>query len=514
MKEINLTGSASLELKSDLIKGIADYINEIPVFRPFMAGEFYAGGDIKYVRSPIDGSQIAGFYRPEWDAVDATVERVFREGRWAARNTPGEDRAKIIQRIADLMENCIDDLVEVLVINTGKTYRAARGEAEGSIDRLRKATLDLRKLPGDYVPGDWDAHTLESEGLIKREPYGVVFAIVPFNYPLFDTVNKFTYSFLPGNAFVIKPPSADPLPVFYFARLAVEAGVPPESLAVIPIPGRESGKIVSDRRIHVISFTGSSETGAEVIRSAGIKQFIMELGGGDPAFVLDDADLSLAASKIATGITSFSGQRCDAIKIVFVESNVYEDVKKLLVDHLSRFKVGDPRDPETDIGPLIEEVTAIEFENAVEEALNSGGKLLYGGGRWRNYVRPALIEVVDWKVLIDLKVFREEIFAPVAVMTPFDDLDKAIEVANERRYGLDAAIFGRDINRIRKLVRMLDVGAVYVNEYPRHGIGYYPFGGRKDSGIGREGIGYSIEYVTAIKTVVYNYRGKGVWEYM
>ncbi len=247
MKEIDLSGSTVLELRSNLLKEIADYINEIPVFKPFMAGEFYSGGETKHVRSPVDGSQIAGFYRPDWDAVDAAVERVFRKGRWAARNTPGEERVKIIQRIADLMEECIEDLIEVLVLNTGKTYKAARGEAEGSIDRLRKATLDLRKLPGDYVPGDWDAHTLESEGIIKREPYGVVFAIIPFNYPLFDTVNKFTYSFLPGNAFIIKPPSADPLPVFYFARLAVEAGVPPESLAVIPVPGRERKNCVRQK---------------------------------------------------------------------------------------------------------------------------------------------------------------------------------------------------------------------------------------------------------------------------
>jgi glyceraldehyde-3-phosphate dehydrogenase [NAD(P)+] len=248
----------------------------------------------------------------------------------------------------------------------------------------------------------------------------------------------------------------------------------------------------------------------ESSRSLGIKQFILELGGGDPAFVLDDADVNLAASKIATGITSFSGQRCDAVKIVFVEGKIYGEFKKLLVDQLSVIRVGDPRNPDTDIGPLSDEATAIEFVKAVEEAIESGGELIYGGGRRRNYVQPALVEVRDWEVLTKLKVFRDEIFAPIAVMTSFDDLDEAIEVANERRYGLDAAVFGRDINRIRKLVRMLDVGAVYINEYPRHGIGYYPFGGRKESGVGREGIGYSIEYVTAIKTIVYNYKGKEI----
>ncbi len=328
-------------------------------------------------------------------------------------------------------------------------------------------------------------------------------------------MNKFTYSFLPGNAFIVKPPSADPIPIFYFVKLALEAGVPPSSIALLPLPGRESGRLVGDRRIHVISLTGSTETGVKVIREAGIKQFIMELGGGDPAIVLDDADLDLAASKIATGIVSYSGQRCDSIKLILVEEPVYEEMKKRLVEELAKARIGDPRDPSTVMGPLIDEVTADEVIEAAREAEEAGGKVLYGGRKLGpNYIEPTLVEVKDKEVLRRLRVFRDEIFASIAVITPVSGVDEAIELANERRYGLDAAIFGRDINKIRKLIRLLEVGAIYINEYPRHGIGYYPFGGRKDSGIGMEGIGYSIEYVTARKTIVYNYKGKGIWEYM
>ncbi len=507
--------SASLKLKSPIFKDIMDADGEVIRFRSLIGGEWVESGEYIDVRSPIDNSLIAKLAKPGWGEIEEGLNLVYTTGRWRIRDIPGERRLQILSRIAQLMEENAEDFVETLVLNAGKTRRQAWGEVEASIDRLRKAALDLRKLQGDYIPGDWDRHTLESEGIVRREPYGVVLAIVPFNYPLFDTVNKFVYSTIPGNAFIVKPPSLDPLPVVMFARLALEAGFPKEALMTATIRGSEAGRLVADRRIHVISLTGSSETGVKVMREAGIKQLIMELGGGDPAIVLGDADLENAASKIAAGITSYSGQRCDAIKLVLVESSVYEEFKKLLVEELSKIRVGDPRDEATDMGPLIEKSSVDAMVEAMQEAVSKGGVVLYGGERLGDtYIKPALVEVRDKSVLKTLTLYRDEVFAPIALITDFTTLDEAIELANGRRYGLDAAVFGENISRIRRLIRMLEVGAIYINEYPRHGIGYYPFGGRKDSGIGREGIGYSIEYVTALKTIVYNYKGRGIWEYL
>ncbi len=495
----------------DLVVG-----GEPPVFKTFLASSWVSEGEgFIDVRSPIDGSVIARVVRPSWSQVDEALERIYVKGRWSVRDTPGERRLAILSRLAKLVEDAAEDLAESLILSAGKTRKQAWAEVEASVERLRKAPMDLRRLGGDYIPGDWSAQTLESEAIVRREPYGVVLAIIPFNYPLFDAVNKLVYSFIPGNAVILKPPSATPLPVIMLARLALEAGFPSDGLAVATIPGRDSSRLVADRRIHVISFTGSSETGQKVLREAGVKQFIMEMGGGDPAIVLADADLKQAAQKIATGITSYAGQRCDAIKLVLVEESVYEEFKKLLVDELSKVRVGDPRDPDTDMGPLISEEAAEEMIKAVREAEEAGGKVLVGGRRIKgSYVEPTLVEVKDKDVLRRLRLYRDEVFAPVAVITSFKTIEEAIELANGRRYGLDAAIFGENIARIRKLIRYLEVGAVYINEYPRHGIGYYPFGGRKDSGIGREGIGYSIDYVTALKTIVYNYKGRGIWEYM
>ncbi|MEM4441816.1 MAG: NADP-dependent glyceraldehyde-3-phosphate dehydrogenase [Ignisphaera sp.] len=503
------------ELRGDLFREIAEEVDGIHVFKTFLAGEWVSGSSFMDVRSPIDLSVIGRVPKLSWSDVDRALDKVYRVGRWSVRDLPGWRRLEILEKIGDLIEKYREDFVNLLIINTGKTRSQAQGEINASIDRLRRADLDARKIFGDYIPGDWDQTTVETEAIVRREPFGVVLAIIPFNYPLFDTVAKFTYSVVAGNAIVVKPPSVDPLPVILFAKVVEEAGFPREGFAVLTVPGRESTDLVSDRRIHVISFTGSSETGRKVIASAGIKQFVMELGGGDPAIVLEDADLDLAAERIALGIYSYAGQRCDAIKLVLVEDDVYLKLKEKLINNLSKVVVGDPRDEKTTMGPLIDPETVDKMLEAVKEAIERGGVILYGGKRLgATYVEPTLIEVLDKNVLKELKLYKDEIFAPVALITSFRDLDEAIELANGRRYGLDVSIFGYNIDKIRKLIRYLEFGAIYVNDMPRHGVGYYPFGGRKDSGIGREGIGYSIEHVTAYKTIIFNYKGRGIWRYL
>ncbi|MEM1683378.1 MAG: NADP-dependent glyceraldehyde-3-phosphate dehydrogenase [Ignisphaera sp.] len=503
------------ELRGDLFREIAEEVDGIHVFKTFLAGEWVSGSSFMDVRSPIDLSVIGRVPKLSWSDVDRALDKVYRVGRWSVRDLPGWRRLEILEKIGDLIEKYREDFVNLLIINTGKTRSQAQGEINASIDRLRRADLDARKIFGDYIPGDWDQTTVETEAIVRREPFGVVLAIIPFNYPLFDTVAKFTYSVVAGNAIVVKPPSVDPLPVILFAKVVEEAGFPREGFAVLTVPGRESTDLVSDRRIHVISFTGSSETGRKVIASAGIKQFVMELGGGDPAIVLEDADLDLAAERIALGIYSYAGQRCDAIKLVLVEDDVYLKLKEKLINNLSKVVVGDPRDEKTTMGPLIDPETVDKMLEAVKEAIERGGVILYGGKRLgATYVEPTLIEVLDKNILKELKLYKDEIFAPVALITSFRDLDEAIELANGRRYGLDVSIFGYNIDKIRKLIRYLEFGAIYVNDMPRHGVGYYPFGGRKDSGIGREGIGYSIEHVTAYKTIIFNYKGRGIWRYL
>ncbi len=503
----------SIKLSSSEFSEIYEIKNGIPYFKNYIAGEWVFAGAPRDVKSPIDLNVIMRVPDLPDDVIERAIDLVYSKGRWAIRDTPGEKRVLIYHKAADLLEKFKEDFINALIIGNGKTRAAAEGEVNSSIERLRRADLDVRRLYGDYVPGDWSTESLEAEAIIRREPLGVVLAITPFNYPLFDVVNKITYSTVAGNAVIVKPASATPLPALMFARVLELAGFPKSALAVITVPGSKMDKISADKRISVISLTGSTETGEKVIKAAGIKQFVMELGGGDPVFILQDADLKFAAQRVSIGMTSYAGQRCDAIKFILVEEPVYEEFKKYLLEELSKIKVGDPRDSSTTMGPLIDEKTADEVEYAVKDAQSKGAKILFGGKRLGpTYIEPTLIEA-DSSNIRNLYVYNKEVFAAIAVIMKVKSIDEALDIANGRRYGLDAAIFGKDVDKIRKIIRFVEVGAVYINDYPKHGIGYFPFGGRKDSGIGREGIGYSLEYVTGYKSVVYNYRGKGIWEY-
>ena len=502
------------ELSGELREIYTVNSDEVLSFKTYIAGIWTSTKDLEEVKSPIDLEVYAKVPKLNYEMVDMALQTLYRKGRWEIRDMPGEKRLKVFHTLASLLEKFRQDFVNVLVIGNGKTPSAANGEVNAAIERLERADLDVRKLYGEYVPGDWSTESLEAEAIVRREPLGIVLAITPFNYPLFDVVNKFVYSTVAGNAFILKPASATPLPAIMFAKLAEMAGFPKEALAVITIPGKEMDKIVQDKRIGVISLTGSTETGEQVMKIGGIKQYVMELGGGDSALVMADADPKVSAQKIVTGITSYSGQRCDSIKFVFAEEPIYDKLKENLVEELRKVKVGDPRQDGVTMGPVIDPKTVDEFEFAVKDAVSKGGAILYGGKRLgATYIEPTLIEIDKSKVK-DLYLYKKEVFLSIAVITQVSNIEEAIELSNGRRYGLDAALFGNDINKIRKAVRMLEVGAVYINEYPKHGIGYFPFGGRKDSGIGREGIGYTIEYVTAYKTVVYNYKGKGIWEYL
>ncbi|MEM4076167.1 MAG: NADP-dependent glyceraldehyde-3-phosphate dehydrogenase [Metallosphaera sp.] len=503
-----------MELKiSPELKEIASFDSKIPSFKTYLVGDWVSSKEFEDVVSPIDLTVFARVPRIPDQMIDQALTKIYEKGRWEVRDMPGEKRLKTFHDMASLLDKFREDLIEALIVGNGKTRAAANGEVNASIERLIRADLDVRKLYGEYVPGDWSSESLETEAIVRREPVGVVLAITPFNYPLFDVVNKFVYSTVAGNAILIKPASRTPLPALLFARIAEIAGFPRHGLGVLTVPGKEMDKIISDKRIGVISFTGSTETGEKVIRLGGVKQYVMELGGGDSAIVLDDSDPTYTAQKIATSMTSYSGQRCDSIKFVFSEPNVYDPLKGTLIEELKKVKIGDPRE-EVNMGPVIEKGTVDELEFAIKDATEKGARVLFGGKRIKdNYVEPTLLEIEKERVK-ELYLYKKEVFLSVAVMVKVENVDEAISLSNSRRYGLDASVFGNDINKIRKAIRMLEVGAIYINDFPRHGIGYFPFGGRKDSGLGREGIGYTIEHVTTYKTVVYNYKGKGVWEYM
>ncbi len=486
----------------------------IPEFKFYAESEWKFGDSFREITSPIDGETIARLAEPTEEQVMSALDHVEEKGKAGIRDQPGETRIECFLEARKIIEENFDEFLEKAMKDAGKPRANAEGEVNATMDRLEKTTMEMRGFLGDYVPGDWGEETLESEGIVKKEPYGLILAISPFNYPLFISSTKVVPSLLSGNAVILKPPIVDPITPLMFTRALELSGLPKSSFATLTTGGRETTPLVKDNRVRAITFTGSTSVGEKIIEEAGIKSFHMELGGKDPAVVLGDADLDKTARKIRKGVTSYSGQRCDAIRMILVMEDVYAAMKQKIKQE---FKDMEPKNPFEDedaiMGPLIDEESAKQVEEAHNDAVEKGANPLTDFERDGNYVKPTILEA-DKENLSDLKVYREEIFGPLALLIRVKDKEEAVEIANSTEFGLDGAVFGTDEAEIRKVIRNLEVGAVFVNEYPRHGIGYYPFGGMKSSGIGREGIGYSINQLTTTKTIVHNYRGYGVWEYL
>jgi glyceraldehyde-3-phosphate dehydrogenase [NAD(P)+] len=248
------------------------------------------------------------------------------------------------------------------------------------------------------------------------------------------------------------------------------------------------------------------------MKTAGVKNYHMELGGKDPVIVLEDADLDLATEKIVQGMVKYAGQRCDAIKLVIAHQDIYDELKERLRTKLAEITAKDlSEEPDAMMGPLIDNESADEIVIVYEDAITKGAHALTTYNREGRYIDPLLVETSQ-KQLPELEFFEREVFGPLSFILPYQDSEKAVEVANSTRFGLDSSIFGENEAKVHKIANELEFGAVFVNEYPRHGIGYYPFGGVKDSGVGREGIGYSVNQMTTTKSIVKNYKGYGFWE--
>jgi len=435
------------------------------------------------------------------------------KGRSAIRSLPGNQRMRVFLKTAELLKETQKDFISVLVKGGGKPVNNAKGEVAATIDRLEKTGMEFGYITGQYIPGDWDQETIGSEAIVKREPIGILFAISSFNYPLFISMTKIIPALLLGNAVILKPASAVPLAAIMMARLFEKAGLPKEALAVLPIRGRDTTRILQDKRVRAVSFTGSTGIGQQILQTAGIKQFHLELGGKDPAIVLKDAPIDATVDKVVKGIISNAGQRCDAIRMVIVEQEQYDAFRERLIDKISKLEPKDPTKDETAVmGPLIDEESAKMVEAGYNDAVAKGGRALVPFKRNGTFVWPCLIEIPAESVK-NLMAYQEDIFGPLALLIKSKSEEEAIDIANGTVFGLDAAIFGLDEARMRRIARKLEVGAVFLNDAPKHGIGYFPFGGMKDSGIGREGLGYSVHQLTTTKSIITSFRGRGVWDF-
>jgi glyceraldehyde-3-phosphate dehydrogenase [NAD(P)+] len=474
-------------------------------FKMLLEGKWLSMEERVEVRSPIDGGLVATVPSASQAEAKRAVDGAYGN-RNSIRTIPAVRKLEIFQRTREILLQNMEAFVEVLGLEAGKPRSNAEGEVKATAERLKLTPEEYGKIRGEHIPGDWSDETIGTAADVLREPVGVVLAISPFNYPLYITATKVIPALLAGNSVIVKTSSKDPLSFLMFARLLELGGIPPVCLNVVTGRGPIGEYLAAQERIGMLTFTGSTEVGRVLAKVAGLKTLHMELGGKGCAIILKDANLELAASETVKGSISYSGQRCDAISRVFVEEPADQLLTHILAA-VASYKMGDPRDPTVNLGPLIDHGAVERVHELVTDAVRRGAKLLTGGKYEGNYYQPTVLDQVP----VEARVMWEETFGPVIPIKHVKDVDEAIHLANQSRFGLDSCVFTNDINQARKVAKRLEEGEVTINAAPRHGVGYYPFGGNKDSGIGREGIGYSIEEMTRLKTIVYNWKPAKIW---
>lgn len=481
----------------------------IPQFKICSGGKWYFPPNGKFidVKSPIDGSVIARISVAEESDADRVVNDAT-DARSLIRRLPAIERMNSMVKASQILQEQFSSVQDAIVVNNGKTLADAAGEIKATMHRLTLVFEEARKIFGDYLPGDWAEENVGKYALVIREPVGVVLAIAPFNYPLFITYTKAIPALLAGNSVIIKPPSSDPIPALMMAEILMKSGIPPASISVITGRGSIGSYMAKQQAVDVLTFTGSTEIGKKLSEISGIKKIHLELGGKGVAIVLEDADLESAASKVLAGALKNAGQRCDAISRVLVQKGAAPRFYELLKEGIKGWKVGDPRMPESMVGPLIDTEAVERVRRLIDDAVAKGAKLAHGGSIDGNFVEPALLLDVP----VDADVMWEETFGPVVPVATFESVDDAIEISNRSDYGLDSAVFTRSLHSAWKVSKRLEVGEVTVNNYPAHGVGFFPFGGVKESGLGREGIGYSIDEFTNIKTIVFDTGTARIWD--
>ena len=493
---------------SDLFSSCFTQDRGIPRFKQFIGGRWTDSGDHRTfdVDTPIDNSVIAGVPSATLADVDRAVSAADR-ARKSMRDIPAIDRIDILNKARHIMRDHKDDFVNTLVLEAGKTTSSATGEVMASLNRVKMTMEEARSVFGEYIPGDWSEDTMAKFALVVHEPLGAIACITPFNYPLFSVVAKVIPALVSGNTVVTKPASDDPIVALLLGRVLQEAGIPDGAVNVITGQGARVGdRLVTQDKIKMITLTGSTGVGKRVASLAGMKKLHLELGGKGAAIVAADADLALASKKVLEGCLKYSGQRCDAISRVFVEDAVADRVMGLLTKELASWKLGDPRKPSSNLGPLINPEAAERVQALVDDAVKKGCKLVRGGKHRGSYFEPTILDFVS----PDARISVEETFGPVVTVMRVKSLDEAIERTNESKFGLDSCVFTNSFYTAWRVTKALEEGSVTVNDAPAHGVGYFPFGGNKDSGIGREGVGYSIDEMTRLKTIQFNLAPAGL----
>ena len=478
----------------------SEYMTAKEEYGLLIGGHWRKGGEPLAIRNPYDGSTVSTVWRADAPFMDAAIAAA--QGAFATtRALATYERERILERIAAGLRDLSEEIARVILAEAGKPIVLARAEVERAINTFEIAAREVHRIEGETLPLDVLPAGKGRVGLTRRFPIGPVAAITPFNFPLNLVAHKVAAAIAVGNPMVLRPASQTPVTSLILGEIAMAADLPPGGLNVVPSPVEQAEQLVADERIKMVSFTGSPAVGWPLKVKAGKKKVALELGGNAAAVIQPDADLELAARRLAAGAYAYAGQVCISVQRIFVHRDVYDEFLGEFKQHVEQdVGVGDPADEKVICGPMITSAEADRVEQWIEEAIRGGGKQVRGGRRERSVLWPSILTNVP----AAMKVNALEVFGPVVTVAKYSTFDEALDMVNDSRYGLQAGVFTRDVHRIFKAFDRLEVGGVIANDYPTFRVDNMPYGGVKDSGFGREGVKYTIQEMTEPKLLVLN----------
>lgn len=462
-----------------------------------LAGRWVERDKVIKVRDPWDDSVVDTVPQAKLEDVE-TALAAADEARSTARTMTTYERSQVLLNTAAIVADRLEDFARTIAREGSKTIREARKEVRRCVNTLTISGEEAKRLLGETIPFDSFPGGEQRRGHFERVPVGVVLAITPFNDPLNLVAHKLGPAIAGGNAVVLKPATVTPLSALELCEAFLEAGLPPGVLQCLTGHGSLLGDaLVSDPRVRMVSFTGGLEAGRHIAARAGLKKIGMELGSNSPVVVWRDADLEWAAETCVSGAFWAAGQNCIGVQRIYIHREVYDRFRELVVGRTKAYRIGDKLDETTDMGPMIDEGEARRVECWIDEAVGKGAAVLAGGGRKGSLMEPTVLEDVPETATIH----HQEVFGPTVNLYPVDELDEAIAKANSVDYGLHAAGFSRDVETCHRLIEGLDAGSVLINDSTDYRLDSMPFGGIKGSGLGREGIRFSLAEMTEPKVV-------------
>jgi glyceraldehyde-3-phosphate dehydrogenase (NADP+) len=465
----------------------------------FLAGEWVESDDPLAVTNPYDGEVIGTTFlasREHLERAIVAAQEAFR----TTRRMPTFERVKLLRAVADGLRTRRDEVARTIALEAGKPIREAEVEADRGVFTVETAAEEAKRIDGEVIPLDLLASSKGRFGVVRRFPIGPIAGISPFNFPLNLALHKVAPALASGNPIVLKPPSKDPLTMLLVAEILEAAGVPKGAVSVLPMDRAVGDAMVADDRFKLLSFTGSPDVGWDMKRRAGMKPVVLELGGNAGVIVDEDADLDFAVGRVKFGAFAYAGQVCISVQRVFVHERVYDRFRDQLVEQARALKMGDPLDPATELGPMIDDKAAGRSEQWVAQAAAEGARVLTGGKAEGRFFQPTVIE----NARPESFVCSREAFAPLVTLFPFSSFGEAVRRVNDSVYGLQAGVFTRHLERALVAFEEIEAGGVIVNDVPTYRIDHMPYGGVKASGLSREGVRYAIEDMTEPRLMVVN----------